>query len=155
MGMVTSRPAPDRANDASPASERAAAFRATREAHSTELAEDYVELIGDLIAEHGEARLTDVAGAMGVSQPTAGKVVARLRKLGLIDGRPYRSLFLTPAGVEIANRSRERHQIVVAFLCGIGVARATAEIDAEGIEHHVSEETLEAMRSRVSTALRQ
>lgn len=128
---------------------RAAAFRATREAHSTEMAEDYVELIGDLIAELGEARLTDLARAMGVTQPTAAKVVARLKALGLVDGRRYRSLFLTKEGEAMADRSRRRHQLVVEFLCAIGVPRETAEIDAEGIEHHVSDRTLAAFQEKI------
>lgn len=130
---------------------RAAAFRATREAHATELAEDYVELIGDLIAEQGEARLTDVAGHMGVTQPTAAKVIVRLKNLGLVDGRRYRSLFLTEEGRVIADRSRARHKVVVDFLCSLGISRDTAEIDAEGIEHHVSDETLTVLRRRLVT----
>ncbi len=127
------------------AARRAAAFRATREAHSTELAEDYVELIGDLILEDGEARLTDVAEHMGVTHATAAKVITRLKALGLVEGRPYRSLFLTAEGAAIAERSRARHQVVVDFLHALGVSAATAEIDAEGLEHHVSEETLDAL----------
>ncbi len=127
------------------AERRAAAFRATRDAHGTEIAEDYVELIGDLIQEHGEARVTDVADYMGVSQATAAKVVQRLKGLELVQNRPYRSLFLTAAGEEIAAKSRLRHQRVVDFLLALGVTRDTAEIDAEGIEHHVSDETLERM----------
>ena len=134
------------------AARRAAAFRATREAHSTEMAEDYVELIGDLILEEGEARLTDVAMHMGVTHATAAKVVARLKALELVEGRPYRSLFLTPKGAEVAERSRKRHQVVVDFLRALGVSGSTAEIDAEGLEHHVSEETLDAL-SRLTRSL--
>ncbi|WP_174298640.1 manganese-binding transcriptional regulator MntR [Sphingomonas bacterium] len=130
---------------------RAVAFRATREAHATEMAEDYVELIGDLIADHGEARLTDVAGHMGVTQPTAAKVIARLKTLGLVDGRRYRSLFLTEKGKAIADRSRARHKIVVDFLRSLGVSRDTAEIDAEGIEHHVSDETLAVLKGALAS----
>lgn len=132
-------------NELTLAARRAAAFRATREAHSTEMAEDYVELIGDLILEEGEARLTDVAGHLGVSQATAAKVVSRLKSLELVEGRPYRSLFLTAKGAEVAERSRVRHQVVANFLRALGVSDATAEIDAEGLEHHVSEETLSAL----------
>ena len=127
------------------AARRAAAFRATREAHSTELVEDYVELIGDLIAEQGEARLTDVAEHMGVTPATAAKLVQRLKRDGLADGRPYRSIFLTARGAAVAERSRSRHQVVVGFLRALGVSEETAEIDAEGLEHHVSEETLDAL----------
>lgn len=141
-------------SDSTLAARRAAAFRATRDAHSTEMAEDYVELIGDLILEEGEARLTDLAGHMGVTHATAAKVVARLKVLGLVEGRPYRSLFLTAKGAEVAERSRARHQVVVEFLRALGVSGQTAEIDAEGLEHHVSEETLGALTELTRSLLR-
>ena len=129
----------------SPAARRAAAFRALREAHASEMAEDYVELIGDLIIETGEARVADLAQHMGVTQPTVAKVVARLKDLGLVESRRYRSLFLTAEGARMAEASRARHQVVVDFLKALGVSDHTAEIDSEGMEHHVSEETLAAL----------
>lgn len=124
---------------------RAAAFQRMRDARATEMAEDYVELIGDLIAELGEARLTDLAENLGVSHATAAKVVQRLQREGLVESRPYRSIFLSPAGAEMAAASRERHRIVHDFLIALGVSETTAEADAEGIEHHVSAETLAIM----------
>lgn len=134
---TTARTAPDPAR-------RAAAFRRMREAQRTEVAEDYVELIGDLIAMIGEARLTDLAEHLGVSQGTAAKVVQRLQREGLVESLPYRSIFLTERGAEIAAMSRDRHRIVHDFLLALGVSESVAEADAEGIEHHVSQETLEA-----------
>lgn len=128
------------------AADRAAAFRKTREAHLTEVAEDYVELIGDLIAEEGEARLTDVAERLGVTQATASKVVARLRRDGLIENKRYRSIFLTERGREMADASRERHRIVFDFLLALGLEEAIAHADSEGIEHHVSDVTLARLR---------
>lgn len=121
---------------------RAAAFKKVREAHRTEMAEDYVELISDLIAEVGEARLTDIAANMAVSHATVSKVIQRLQRDGLVQSRPYRSIFLTEAGEEVAARSRQRHQIVLDFLRAIGVSEHTAELDSEGLEHHCSDETL-------------
>lgn len=132
---------------------RAAAFRKTREAHLTEVAEDYVELIGDLIVETGEARLTDVAENMAVSQATASKIVARLQREGLVRSRPYRAIFLTPAGAEMAEESRRRHRLVLDFLLALGVDEATADADAEGMEHHVSDVTLAAL-TRLTARLR-
>ncbi|HEY5105932.1 MAG TPA: manganese-binding transcriptional regulator MntR [Caulobacteraceae bacterium] len=137
-------------SDPTAAERRAVAFRATREAHSTEMAEDYVELIGELIAERGEARVTDLAEHMGVAQATAAKVVQRLKGLGLVQSRPYRSIFLTVSGEAIASRSRKRHQLVVEFLLALGVSPQNAEIDAEGIEHHASDETLARMARKTS-----
>lgn len=124
---------------------RAAAFRKTREAHVTEIAEDYVELIADLGQEFGEARLTDIADNMAVTQATASKIVARLKREGLVENRPYRSIFLTDAGRAMADEARRRHQVVIEFLRALGIDDATAEADSEGMEHHVSDVTLDAL----------
>ncbi|MFL0412971.1 manganese-binding transcriptional regulator MntR [uncultured Sphingomonas sp.] len=124
------------------AADRAAAFRKTREASLTEIAEDYVELIGDLIAQRGEARLTDIAERLGVAQATASKVIARLRRDGLVENARYRSIFLTERGREMADASRERHRIVFEFLRALGLEESIAHADSEGIEHHVSDATL-------------
>jgi DtxR family manganese transport transcriptional regulator len=116
-----------------------------RETHKHEMAEDYVELIADLIDSSGEARLVDIAGRLGVSHPTANKVIGRLQREGLVTSQPYRAIFLTDEGQALAADTKRRHRIVYDFLVSIGVSAATAELDAEGIEHHVSEETLSAL----------
>ena len=117
-------------------------FRQVREAHRRELIDDYVELISDLINEVGEARQVDMAARLGVSQPTVAKMLKRLASVGLIEQIPRRGIFLTPEGEKLAQESRERHQIVENFLLAIGVSAEIARRDAEGMEHHVSEETL-------------
>lgn len=132
---------------------RAAAFQRMREAHSTAMAEDYVELISDLISAHGEARLADLATHVGVTGATAAKVVQRLQRAGLVESRPYRSIFLTESGTAMAEMSRRRHQVVEAFLRALGIDELTVEADAEGIEHHVSEQTLDAF-ARLTETLR-
>ncbi|GAB2783552.1 manganese-binding transcriptional regulator MntR [Halomonas shantousis] len=119
-------------------------FRKARDARRTELIEDYVELIADLIGDAGEARQTDIARRLGVAQPTVAKMLKRLAEEGFIVKRPYRGVRLTEEGEQLATMSRRRHQIVEAFLCKLGVSAETARIDAEGIEHHVSGETLTA-----------
>jgi DtxR family manganese transport transcriptional regulator len=120
-------------------------FQRTREDHSRENAEDYVELIETLIQETGEARAVDLADRLGVSQVTVAKTVQRLQREGLVTSQPYRSIFLTDQGRSLAQASRERHEVVKRFLIAIGISEETAELDAEGIEHHVSSETLDAM----------
>ncbi len=117
-------------------------FRHARESRRFELVEDYVELIADLIDDAGEARQIDIARRLGVAQPTVAKMVKRLADDGLISQRPYRGVFLTEAGRKLAETSRSRHQIVEEFLRALGISPGNARIDAEGIEHHVSEETL-------------
>jgi DtxR family manganese transport transcriptional regulator len=128
---------------------QALAFRASREHNAAETAEDYAELIDDLIRERGEARSVEMAERLGVSHVTVAKTVQRLAKRGLVHCRPYRSIFLTDEGRTLAERCRARHKDVVDFLTALGVSARTAETDAEGIEHHVSGETLEAMRKFV------
>jgi DtxR family manganese transport transcriptional regulator len=124
--------------------ETAAIQRLTRLAHAQERAQDYVEAIADLIAERGEARATDIAKSLGVTHVTVIRTVQRLQREGLATSQPYRSIFLTDAGRKLAAKAKARHEKVVAFLMALGVSSATARVDAEGIEHHVSPETLAA-----------
>jgi len=119
-------------------------FGKTRSAQSTALLEDYVELIADLLASAGEARPTDIARRLGVSHATAIKTVSRLKRAGLATARPYRGIFLTEKGRALAERVRARHRLVVDLLRAVGVPAEAAEADAEGIEHYVSETTLQA-----------
>ena len=133
--MTTSKPAAS-------VSDSAAKFDRIRRAHQSEVAEDYVEMIYDLIEETGEARTVDLAARFGVTSPTVNAIVRRLQRENLVETRPYRSIFLTEAGKALAESSRARHQIVRDFLVTIGVPETIAEEDAEGVEHHVSEETL-------------
>jgi DtxR family manganese transport transcriptional regulator len=125
---------------------QASALRQTRREHSTETAQDYVEAIAELRAATGEARAVDLARRLGVSHVTVIRTVARLQRDGLVSSRPYRAIFLTDKGARLAEESRQRHELVLEFLRSLGVPQAIAEADAEGIEHHVSAETLAAFR---------
>jgi len=127
-----------------------AGFRQSRAARRGALIEDYVELIADLIEDGGEARQVDLASRLGVAQPTVAKMLARLSDDGLVSRKPYRGIFLTETGLKLAHEIRARHQIVEAFLRSLGVSEETARIDAEGIEHYVSAETLAAFRRRLN-----
>ena len=135
------------ANDADEETSRQAErFRRVRDAHLTEVAEDYVELIADLINQTGEARVVDLANRLGVTKSTVNNTVQRLQRDGLLSSKPYRSIFLTEKGQALAAASRERHGLVREFLIALGVPPETADSDAEGIEHHVSSATLDAFR---------
>ena len=118
--------------------------RRTRQEHAQETAQDYVELIADLIAQTGEARVIDMARSLGITHVTVARTLQRLQREGLVTSLPYRSIFLTDAGRALSAEARKRHEIVVAFLRSLGVSEEAAHSDAEGIEHHVSEETLAA-----------
>ena len=127
-----------------PEQDQARRFEKARASQAVALLEDYVELIDDLLASQGEARPTDIARRLGVSHATAIKCLARLKREGLAQSRPYRGIFLTPAGSLLAASARNRHRIVVDLLRAVGVPGEHAEQDAEGIEHHVSDAALAA-----------
>ena len=129
---------------------RSAAFRQVRADHSAELAGDYVEMIADLIDERGEARCTDIAMRLGVANATVVKTLKRLMDQGLVTQEPYRAIFLTGEGWKLAEDGKRKHHIVETFLLALGVPADTARIDSEGIEHHVSADTLKAMARFVS-----
>lgn len=144
--MAKRRSTSARQNGSTPSADRRKSFARTRRDHAAELAEDYLEMIDDLINETGEARAVDIASRLGVTHVTVTKAVGRLQRDGLVTSAPYRSIHLTPAGKRIAERARKRHQTVIDFLLAVGVPPEDAEIDAEGIEHHISPATLNAMR---------
>jgi len=147
MSAEPAKPTPERPLEEPDA--QAEVFAVLRQAHQMESTEDYVELIDDLINSQGEARLVEVAIRLGISQPSASKTIARLQKAGFVTSEPYRSIFLTDKGKALAEACRKRHDLVYNFLQAIGVSEATALIDSEGIEHHVSEETLQAFQRMI------
>ena len=121
---------------------RAQTFRRLREEHAREMAEDYVEMIAELIEEEGEARAVSLAERFGVTAATVANTLRRLKRDGLITNQPYRSIFLTDEGRKLADACKARHDLVCDFLIAVGVDPETAAEDTEGIEHHCSEETL-------------
>ncbi len=121
-------------------------FKKVRDAHKTENTEDYLEIIADLLNSKGEARIVDIANKLDIAQATANKTVQRLQNQGYVKKEPYRSIFLTLKGQEDASTSKKRHLTVLTFLKNLGLDIKTAETDAEGIEHHVSQKTLKKMK---------
>jgi DtxR family manganese transport transcriptional regulator len=133
------QPAPTRSTTA-----QASSLSKARQDNAREIAEDYVEAIADLITLTGEARVVDLARTLGVTHVTVSRTITRLQRQGFVRSEPYRSIFLTESGAALARDCKSRHETVTAFLRALGVRRETAERDAEGIEHHVSDETLAA-----------
>ena len=117
-------------------------FQRLREDHAREITEDYVEMIADLIDGEGEARAVDLAERFGVTAATVNNTIKRLERNGYVTSKPYRAIFLTDQGRDLADRCRDRHRLVFNFLIAVGVDPDTAAADTEGIEHHVSEATL-------------
>lgn len=121
--------------------------------HAEENTSDYLEAIAELKAEMGQARVVDLASRLGVSKATVTKKVAQLQREGLVKTEPYKAIFLEEAGAAIAAESKRVHTIVLDFLLAAGVSPDVAEADAEGIEHHVSSETLDALE-RLTQSIR-
>lgn len=132
-----------------PAAVQAENLRRSRRDRAGEIAQDYVEAIADLSAAVGEARVVDLARRLGVTHVTVNRTLRRLQQAGYVNTRPYRAIFLTESGQRLAEESKQRHETVVAFLQSLGVSKKAAELDAEGIEHHVSPETLAAFERRL------
>ena len=127
-----------------PSAQQAENLRRSRRDRAAETAQDYVEAIADLSASVGEARVVDLARRLGVTHVTVNRTLARLQQAGYVNTRPYRAIFLTDAGRKLAEECKQRHETVVDFLRLLGVSEKAAELDAEGMEHHVSPETLAA-----------
>lgn len=144
--MASKRPDSKQTSANVPAAKPARSYVRTRADHASELAEDYVELIDDLIREAGEARAVDIASRLGVSHVTVANTVRRLKRDGLVTSEPYRAVFLTKSGKHLAQSARARHTLVLDFLLALGVPEMDAETDAEGIEHHLSKATMDAIR---------
>ena len=118
-----------------------------RSDHATELAEDYVEAIAEIGAAKEVCRAVDLAKHFGVSHVTVNKTVGRLVRDGYVETEPYGPVVLTAKGDKLAREAKARHETVYAFLVALGVSPKNAQIDSEGIEHHVSQETLKAMQN--------
>ena len=125
---------------------RSVPFSQTRSRHASETAEDYVEAVMELVEEKGECRVLDLARYFNVSHVTVSRIVKRLQEEDLLYSKPYKPVELTATGSKLAKRVKERHLIVLAFLIKLGVDKVNADIDSEGIEHHVGSKTLAAMK---------
>ena len=134
-------------SDVRPSSQQAENLRRSRRDRALEVAQDYVEAIADLSASLGEARVVDLARRLGVTHVTVNRTLARLQRVGYVNTQPYRAIFLTNAGRKLAEESRQRHETVLAFLQSLGIPERVAKMDAEGIEHHVSPDTLAAFKT--------
>lgn len=118
-----------------------------RNQNKNEILEDYVEAIQEISEIKGDVKNADLSIHFGVSQATINKNLKRLISSKLATSEPYRSIFLTDEGKKLAATSKEKHEIVYQFLIKLGVSKKTAQYDSEGIEHHVSDETLKLMKN--------
>ena len=100
--------------------------------------EDHIEIIYSLIEQKGYARVSDIAEALSVLPSSVTKMVQKLDKDGYLIYERYRGLVLTPRGQKLGKRLLERHGLLEQFLRLIGVDEERIYGDVEGIEHHLS-----------------
>jgi Mn-dependent DtxR family transcriptional regulator len=114
--------------------------------------EDYLERISELIQTKGYARVVDIAAELKISQASVTTMVQRLDAEGLVNYEKYRGMVLTEAGERVAARIAHRHELLTNFLRQLGLSEAVIAKDVEGMEHHVSAETFDALE-RLTTHL--
>ncbi|MUG85756.1 transcriptional regulator MntR [Paenibacillus timonensis] len=100
--------------------------------------EDYLERIYKLIDEKGYARVSDIAEGLEVHPSSVTKMIQKLDKDEYLIYEKYRGLVLTNKGKKIGKRLVDRHQLLEEFLGMIGVDHENIYKDVEGIEHHLS-----------------
>ena len=108
-------------------------------------AEDYLERIHELIESKGNAHVADIAQSLNVGQPSVTSMVQKLADEGYLRYEKYRSLTLTDAGRAVAERIRNRHAVLASFFTLFDLDDDTQARDIEGIEHHLSSDTLNTL----------
>lgn len=107
--------------------------------------EDYLEQIHNLIEAKGYARVVDIAQNLGISQASVTNMIQKLGAEGFVVYERYRGVVLTDRGREIGFEIAQRHEVLTRLLSGFGLDAATVHRDVEGMEHHISRQTLEVL----------
>ncbi|HET7626009.1 MAG TPA: transcriptional regulator MntR, partial [Verrucomicrobiae bacterium] len=108
-------------------------------------AEDYLERIHELIEQKGYARVVDIASSLKVKQASVTAMVQKLDEAGYVHYEKYRGLVLTDTGRDVARKIQNRHETLSRFFSLFGLDAETQRRDIEGIEHHLSPETVEVL----------
>ncbi|MFC7440937.1 transcriptional regulator MntR [Laceyella putida] len=111
--------------------------------------EDYLENIYKLIEQKGYARVSDIAEALEVHPSSVTKMVQKLDQNKYLVYEKYRGLVLTSKGKKIGKRLMDRHQLLEQFLRLIGVSEDQIYHDVEGIEHHLSWDSITCIENLV------
>jgi len=111
-----------------------------------ESGEMYLETILVLSKKNPHVRSVDVGEYMGFSKPSVSRAIGLLKNGGYVNVDPDGYLSLTDLGEEVAVKMYERHKLLTAFLVELGVSEETASGDACKIEHHLSDESFEAIK---------
>ena len=118
----------------------------------TSSVEDYLEVIYELMKERGYARSVDISEYLGVKSPSVTNMLQKLHGMGLVVYERYRGITLTERGKRLARSVEQRHLVITQFLRILGVSENIANSDAEGIEHHVHEATIDRIGEFVEFA---
>lgn len=111
--------------------------------------EDYLENIYKLIDQKGYARVSDIAEALEVHPSSVTKMVQKLDERKYLVYEKYRGLVLTPKGKKFGKRLVDRHALLEDFLRIIGVDEERIYDDVEGIEHHLSWDSITSIEALV------
>ena len=126
---------------------RATIHQRVRSQHSSEIAQDYVEAIHEIRETGNPVEISSLQEVFGVSHVTVIRTLQRLQKQELISGTRSRDIELTEKGKRLAKSAAAKHELLKSFLVALGVSDKQADADAEGAEHHLSDETLNAIRT--------
>lgn len=111
--------------------------------------EDYLEKIYKLIDDKGYARVSDIAEGLEVHPSSVTKMIQKLDKDNYLIYEKYRGLVLTNKGKKMGKRLVDRHHLLEAFLMTIGVQEENIYKDVEGIEHHLSWDSITCIETLV------
>lgn len=125
--------------------------RGAGEDQHTDRMEDYLEVIYELIKQKGYATAVDISESLNVSSPSVTKMLQRLDESKYLHYEKYRGINLTNEGTAVAESIREKHHLLAEFFKMIGVDENIANVDAEGIEHHLHPETLKKLQQFIKS----
>ncbi len=126
-----------------------AAHETTRTGSSTRM-EDYLEVISELVELKGYATTLDISRYMNVSAPSVTKMLQRLDENGYLEYEKYHGINLTQKGNQVADAIRQKHGILLEFFEILRIGHYTANLDAEGIEHHLNPKTIRQLRKFIT-----
>ncbi|MBR5473760.1 MAG: metal-dependent transcriptional regulator, partial [Clostridia bacterium] len=79
-------------------------------------------------------------------KPSVSRAMSLLKKGGFVVMDEDGYLTLTDAGVDVAEKMYQRHTVLTEFLIKLGVSQDVAVDDACKIEHHISDESFNAIK---------
>ena len=126
-----------------------AAHQSEKTASSTRI-EDYLEVISELVELKGYATTLDISRYMDVSAPSVTKMLQRLDEGDFLEYEKYHGINLTSKGAQLAENIRQKHGILLEFFEMLGIGHDTANIDAEGAEHHLNPKTITQLRKFIT-----